>query len=146
MAESGFPPTPGTNPRSSAPTRAAAVCSTLNPCHSAVSAPASRAKPHAAANTPAPPRKAPCPTITIGRFAARNASPNAPVSSPTTVPRCSCAYVRSATGPKLPTGHPPSAQRLRIRAFSTGASRRGLHPISRIASASSIPAIPELNV
>ena len=35
----------------------------------------------------------------------------------------------------------PCSQRLRMRAFSTGASRRGLVPISRIASASSIPAI-----
>ena len=36
---------------------------------------------------------------------------------------------------------PPASQRLRMRALSTGASRRGLVPMISIASASSIPAM-----
>jgi hypothetical protein len=39
----------------------------------------------------------------------------------------------------------PRSQRLRMRALSTGASQRGLVPISRMASASSMPAMVALN-
>ena len=43
------------------------------------------------------------------------------------------------------SGTLPARQRLRMRALSTAASRRGLEPIIMIASACSIPAIVELN-
>ena len=52
--------------------------------------------------------------------------------------------VRSAFSPTSPVSTPPPSQRFRMRALSTAASRRGFDPITRIASAWSMPAIVEL--
>ncbi len=126
---------------------AAAVCSTLNPCHSAViAADARRQRPgrreHGRAVRP-PQRPLPHDDhrplgsrSTVREIARARAAPRGP--SPSTLHVI--GRLRQRARPS-PIGQPPSSQRLRMRAFSTGASRRGLLPTSRIASASSIPAI-----
>ncbi len=155
MAASPFPLGPGTKPRSSAPTRAAAVCRTLKPCQSSVSAPMPAASFHAAASIAAPSGRisAPCPTITIGSLRLAEAG-FANSWLPSISPRSTDGLSPSAThrigeirphGPITPIGKPPASQRLRMRAFSTGASWRGLLPISSSASASSMPSMLELN-
>ena len=73
------PPLPGTKPRSSPPTRAAAVCSTLKPFQSALDHAAGLGQRAArAASTAAPSARgsAPMPRISIGFFAARSTSAN----------------------------------------------------------------------
>jgi hypothetical protein len=128
MCASALPFGPGRNPRSSAPTRAAAVCSTLKPCQSAQRAGLGRELPAAASTAapsgaPAPPaprspsasfasRRKPCAVSKRGNAPGSGAEPW--VTSDRSGP----------LGADQADRHCAASQRLRMRAFSTGASAR----------------------
>ena len=91
------------------------------------------------------------PTINMGRFAPASileklCSPCKICSSNNAeLPKYSTSYVKSYSSPIRAIGNRVSNHRFLILAFKTGASHLGLVPISKTASASSIPAIVELN-
>ena len=142
MPRSACRPAPGTKPRSSPPTRAAAVCSTLKPCQSGVSAPTvcrqlPRRGQHRRAVRPRQRALAHDRSSASSRPAAlRERVPTRRAVPPATPGRRRASRrdrSRSAACADQPrSGIRRASQRLRMRALSTGASRRGLVPISRM--------------
>ena len=151
MPATSSPPSPGTKPRSRPATREAARCSTLKAFQPAsLPWPAASAILAAVASTAAP----------SGRAAAAGADDHHRMLGVAQRARQSCACRRpppSASAGRRPgtrrgrSGRParrsgrrrapPWRQRLRMRALSTAASRRGLVPTSRMASACSMPSM-----
>ena len=147
------PPSPGTKPRSSAPTREAAVCSTEKPFQPSLTAPSSTAALAASASTAAP----------SGRAERAGADDDQRLLG--ALQRLGEAVLWREIGERLGagaeivvgvgqvglladqrrSGNCPARQRLRMRALSTAASRRGLAPTISSASACSMPAMVALN-
>ena len=140
MPAASRPPSPGKKPASSAPTRAAAVCSTPKP---AQSVDLNRARIQSELMGRGENRllrrsraSAASPTTIIGRLADFSVSSEGVAASAMSARPALCRdwrshSVRSAASPTRPTLRSFQSQALRMRAFHTAASRRGLAPTSR---------------